>query len=162
MNKMNLGLWIFTSLLLLSSLSQSKDKTISALKKAYKKLKKMLPLFLLMMAGFSFIVTYVPPELIQRSIGVDSGIKGVFTALGLGSIVIMPGFAAFPLCAALKGEGVPYYIIAAFSLSLMNIGIMSFPLEKKFLGSKIAFVRNFFAFFVCVVTVVIVKIIFGE
>ena len=133
-----------------------------ALRKAAFKLGNFLPIFLVLMSGFALIITFIPAELIQKYIGTESGIRGIATAIGLGSISVMPGFAAFPLCAALKGQGIPYYIIAAFSLSLMNVGIVTFPLEKKFLGLKVAVIRNILAILVCIITVIVVKLVFGE
>ena len=159
---MNIALWILTVGLLIFSFIKSKEKTILAVRKAYDKFGKILPLFLLVMAGFALIVTFISSELLQKYIGVESGIKGIATALGLGSISIMPGFVALPLCAALKIKGVPYYIIAALSLSLMNVGIVTFPIEKKYLGFSVAIIRNILAFLVCVIAVFIIKIIFGE
>ena len=159
---MNIFLWLTTAGLLILSLIKSKEKTISALRIALKKFTSILSIFLLVMAGFALIVTFVPTELLQKYIGIESGIKGIALSLGLGSISVMPGFAAFPLCAALKGEGISYYIIAAFSLSLMNVGIVTFPIEKKFLGLSVALLRNLIALIVCIIAVIIVKIVFGE
>jgi uncharacterized membrane protein YraQ (UPF0718 family) len=159
---MNFVIWILTAVLLTFSFIRSKEKTISALKKAYKKLLKILPLFLQVMAGFALVITFISPQIMRRFVGAESGIKGVAAALGIGSISVMPGFAAYPLCAALKAEGIPYYIIAAFSLSLMNVGVVSFPIEKKFLGTSVAVIRNILALIVSIVAVIAVKIIFGE
>jgi len=158
----NYSLWILTAGLLIFSFSKSKETTLLALKKAYQKLQKILPRFLLIMSGFALIITFVSPELMNKYIGIESGIKGIATALGIGSISIMSGFAAFPLCAALRVEGIPYYIIAAFSVSLMSVGVVTFPLEKKFLGTKVAIVRNVLAFAVTIVVVIVMKIVFGE
>ena len=119
-------------------------------------------IFTLVLIGFALLITYLSPELIQKAIGTDSGIAGIILALGLGSISVMPGFAAFPLCAALQSQGIPYYILAAFSLSLMNVGIMTFPIEQKFLGTRVALTRNLLALFVCIITLIIVKMVFGE
>jgi len=159
---MNIFLWITTAGLLILSLIKNKKKTISALRIALKKFTSILSVFLLVMAGFALIVTFVPTELLQKYIGIESGIKGIALSLGLGSISVMPGFVAFPLCAALKGKGISYYIIAAFSLSLMNVGIVTFPIEKKFLGLSVALLRNLIALIVCIIAVIIVKIVFGE
>ncbi len=159
---MNYSLWILTTGLLIFSFSKSKETTLLALKKAYQKLAKILPRFLLVMSGFALIITFVSPELMNKYIGIESGIKGIATALGVGSISIMSGFAAFPLCAALRAEGIPYYIIAAFSVSLMSVGVVTFPIEKKFLGTKVAILRNVLAFAVTIVVVVVMKIVFGE
>ena len=159
---MKITLWIITTVLVILSFSKNKKKTQMALRKAAFKLGNFLPIFLVLMSGFALIITFIPAELIQKYIGTESGIRGIATAIGLGSISVMPGFAAFPLCAALKGQGIPYYIIAAFSLSLMNVGIVTFPLEKKFLGLKVAVIRNILAILVCIITVIVVKLVFGE
>jgi len=159
---MNIFLWIVTAGLLILSFIKSKEKSIFALKIALKKFSSILPLFLFVMASFAVVVTFIPVEIIYKYIGIESGIKGIALSLGLGSISVMPGFAAFPLCAGLKQEGIPFYIIAAFSLSLMNIGIMTFPIEKKFLGVRVALLRNLIALIVCVIAVIIVKLVFGE
>lgn len=159
---MNIFLWITTTGLLIFSLIKNKEKTKTALRIAIRKFTSILSIFFLVMAGFALIMTFVPAELIQKYIGAESGVKGIALSLGLGSVSVMPGFAAFPLCAALKGEGIPYYIIAAFSLSLMNIGIITFPIEKKFLGLSVALIRNLVALIVCIIALIIVKIVFGE
>ncbi len=159
---MNIFLWITTAGLLIFSLIKSIEKTKSAFKIAFKKFTSILSIFLLVMAVFALIVTFVPTELIQKYIGIESGIKGIALSLGLGSVSVMPGFAAFPLCAALKVEGIPYYIIAVFSLSLMNVGIVTFPIEKKILGLRVALIRNLIALVVCVIAALVIKIVFGE
>ena len=159
---MNIALWTITAGALIFSLVKSVEKSKKALKKAFNKFMNILSLFLLVMAGFALIVTFLSSEFLQKYIGIESGIKGIAISLGLGSVAVMPGFAAFPLCAALKGEGIPYYIIAAFSLSLMNVGIVTFPIEKKFLGFSVALIRNIAAFIICIVAVIVIKIVFGE
>ena len=159
---MNYSLLILTVGLLAFSFSKSRENTILALRKAYMKFAKILPQFLIIMAGFALIVTYISPETMRKYIGVQSGIKGIATAIGIGSISIMSGFAAFPLCAALKAEGIPFYVIAAFSVSLMSVGVVTFPLEKKFLGTSVAIIRNMLALVVTIITVIVVKMVFGE
>jgi uncharacterized membrane protein YraQ (UPF0718 family) len=133
-----------------------------ALKKATKMFGGIASLFLLVMAGFALLVTYMSPEFIQQYIGAESGLKGIALSLGIGSVSVMPGFAAFPLCVALKNVGIPYYIIGAFSLALMNVGIVTFPIERKFLGFSVALLRNVLAVVVCVIAVIVIKIVFGE
>ncbi len=158
----NILLWGTTIILLIISLVKSKQKTVLALKTAFKKFISILSLFITVLIAYALIVTFIPGEIIQKYIGSDSGFHGILLSLGLGSITVMPGFIAFPLCAALKADGIPYYIIAAFSLTLMNVGIATFPIERKFLGFSVALSRNILAFCVCIITVLIVKIAFGE
>ena len=159
---MNIILWILTSTLLSISFIKDKKKTILALKKAYKKMLNMTTLFFFVMALFSLAIAFLPPELLNSYIGKESGLKGVLIALGFGSISVMPGFVAFPLGATLKMQGVPYYIIGAFTISLMTICFMTFPLEKKFLGAKVAILRNVISLIISIVATIIIKIVFGE
>jgi len=53
-----------------------------------------------------------------------------------GSITLMPGFIAFPLCGILLKKGVTYMVLSAFSTTLMMVGFVTFPLEKNILGLK--------------------------
>ncbi len=159
---MNIFLWIITAILLVFSFFKDKKKSMKALKMALKKMLNMLPLFLFVMSGFALIITFIPAEIMQKYIGSDSGIRGVLLALGFGSISVMPGFAAFPLCAGLKMQGIPYYVIAGFSVSLMTVGVVTFPIEKKTLGTKIAILRNIVSLFIAITAVFVMKIIFGE
>lgn len=159
---MNLALWIFTGCALVISFIKNKKKTISALKAAYKKFVYILSLFLIIMAGYAVVITFLPPDMMQDYIGAESGLNGIILSLSLGSVSVMPGFAAFPLCAALKSEGIPLYILAAFSISLMNVGVVTFPIEKKYLGVKVAIIRNIIALFISILAVIAFKLVFNE
>jgi hypothetical protein len=44
----------------------------------------------------------------------------------------------------------------------MNVGIVTFPIEKKFLGFSVALIRNLIALIICIIAIIIVKIVFGE
>jgi uncharacterized membrane protein YraQ (UPF0718 family) len=43
-------------------------------------------------------------------------------------------------------NGASYPVIAVFITTLMMVGIVTLPLEKKFFGSKVAFTRNLLSF----------------
>ncbi|MBI9018414.1 MAG: hypothetical protein JEZ07_14270 [Phycisphaerae bacterium] len=159
---MNYILWAVTAIALLVSASKNKAKTIKSLKIAFKRLKKITPLFLVVMTIYALTVSCVSTEFIDHTIGQGSGMVGMFIALGLGSIALMPGFAAFPLCAGLLSQGVSYTVLATFSMALMNVGIVTFPLEVKYLGIKVAIVRNVIGIIISLLTGLIVGIGFGE
>ncbi len=159
---MNIIIWTASIILLIISLIKNREKTLRALKIAWKSFSNIVSIFVLVLALYALLITYISPESIQQAVGVDSGIMGTVIAIGLGSISVMPGFAAFPLCAALYTQGIPFYILAAFSVSLMNVGVVTFPIEKKFLGTRVALVRNLLGLFVTIITVIIVKLVFGE
>ena len=159
---MEWGLTIITLIALFISFCCDRKKTKGALMMAAKRLWKITPLFLLVMLLFSFFISAVPQSLIQQTIGAKSGIMGLLIGLGVGSVALMPGFIAFPLCAMLKTQGVPLYLLAGFSLALMNVGVISFPIQKQYLGWKVAVVRNIIGFLTAIIVAVIVGIIFGE
>ena len=159
---MNIGLWIVTAILLIISFIKDKKKTVKALKKAWKKISSIASLFFFIMALTSLAISFIPPELINSYIGKESGFKGVVLALSFGSISVMPGFIAFPLGATLRMQAIPYYIIGAFTLSLMTVGVVTFPLEKRFLGTKTAIIRNLLSLIISIITAIAIKIAFGE
>jgi len=69
---------------------------------------------------------------------------------------------AFPLSGILLGKGVPYTVIAAFTTTLMMVGVVTFPLEKRFLGARVALVRNLAGLAVALVVSVAIGLFFGE
>jgi uncharacterized membrane protein YraQ (UPF0718 family) len=159
---MSYALWIITALAVILSFIKDKNKSLHALKIGAKKFLNILPLFLVIMAAFAISMTFIPSEALGKIIGKESGLVGVIISLSVGSISVMPGFAAYPMGAALKMQGIPYFIIAGFVLSLMNVGIVSFPLEQKFLGTKVAIIRNLLGLFVSILVLIIIKLIFNE
>ncbi len=54
----------------------------------------------------------------------------------------MPGFIAFPLSGILLSKGVPYMVISAFTTTLMIVGVLSYPVEKAYFGTKVTIMRN--------------------
>jgi len=77
-------------------------------------------------------------------------------------VSMMPGFIAFPLGGLLVAKGVPYMVISAFTTSLMMVGILSFPLEKQYLGVKPALIRNLIALVVSILVATVTGLAFGE
>ena len=87
---------------------------------------------------------------------------GVLIASLIGSITMMPGFIAFPLGGILKQNGVLFMIISAFTTSLMMVGILTFPIEKKYFGTKVAILRNTVSFLIAIIVSIFTGIFFGE
>ena len=74
----------------------------------------------------------------------------------------MPGFVAFPLAGILQNNGVPYMVISAFTTTLMMVGIVTFPLEKAFFGTKVALLRNILGFMIALIVAIGTAFFFGE
>lgn len=125
---------------------KSKEKTIQALKKAWKSFENILPQFLSILLIIGIILSILNANQISQFIGGESGWWGVLLASVIGSITLMPGFIAFPLSAALLKNGAGYMQIAAFISTLMMVGVVTIPLEVKFFGRKATYLRNGLAF----------------
>ena len=106
----------------------------------------LLPLLLLMLALISVVLFLIPNETLIHYMGKGSGIKGWSIAALLGSVALIPGFIAYPLCGILIKSGVAYTTIAVFITTLTMVGIVTLPLEAKFFGWKTSIIRNTLSF----------------
>ena len=73
---------------------------------------------------------------------------GVIVAALVGSIILIPGFVAFPTAAMLLQNGAGIMQIAAFVSTLMMVGIVTMPFEVKYFGRKLTVLRNIFSLLV--------------
>ena len=143
---MDNAIYIFTVFALSLSVYKSKQKTMQALKKAWKSLENILPHLLAIVMVIGVALSYLTPEQISQFMGAESGFWGVFIASIIGSITLIPGFIAFPLSAALLNNGAGVMQIAAFISTLMMVGIITIPLEIQYFGKKAALLRNGLAY----------------
>ncbi len=154
---------ILTIVLLFVSLIFNKQKTTHAIKIALKRVIAILPAFVTVIIFTSIVLSFVSPESIQKVLGASSNRwAGMIIASAVGSIAVMPGFVAFPLAAILKENGVLFMVISAFTTTLMMVGIVTFPIERAFLGTKVALFRNFISLLIALTVAVITGFIFGE
>jgi len=133
-----------------------------ALKIAWKKFAKIIPAILTMMILVSIILFLIPDTMISRYLGNNSRFVGVVFASTFGSIALMPGFIAYPLCGILLKKGVSYMVLAAFTTTLMMVGILTYPVEKEYFGVKVTIVRNVISFGIALIIALIIGICFGE
>ena len=155
-------LYITTALALLISFIVNKEKTIKAVKMAYKKLAKISPAFLGLIIVISFILYIVPEEVISKFLGNDNKFISVLLASFIGSITLLPGPIAYPLGGVLLNEGVPYMVVSAFTTTLMMVGVLTVPIEKEYFGTKITVVRNIISFLIALAVALMTGIFFGE
>ena len=155
-------LYIVTILLLVVSTCVSRVKTVRALRITCKRFAKVAPAFILMLALVSVALYLLPDKTIASMLARDNKWVATFGALALGSLSVMPGFIAFPLCGILLEQNALYMVISAFSTSLMMVGIVTFPLEKSYLGTRLTFVRNVVSLFIAVAIAIVTGFFFGE
>ncbi len=139
-------LYGITIVLLLLSFFKDRKKTSMALKKGWKAFDNILPEFLVVILFVGVMLAVLDPQTISKLIGKNSGWVGVILAATVGSITLIPGFVAFPTAALLLQAGAGYMQIGAFISTLMMVGVVTFPVEKKYFGTKLTIVRNVMAF----------------
>ncbi|PKM57765.1 MAG: permease [Firmicutes bacterium HGW-Firmicutes-3] len=137
----------YTASILLTILSYFKDKqkTMMALKKAYKAFTNLLPALIPMILFVGIMLTLVSPDIIGKLLGDESGLTGIIIGAVLGSIVFMPSFVAFSLGENLLIGGAGYPQVAVFISTLMAVGISSLAIELKYFNKKTTILRNIFA-----------------
>ncbi len=136
---------ILTLCFIILSLLFDSRKTIRGIKKGMKMFINLLPILLLMLALVSIVLFLIPNETLVRYLGEGSGVKGWITAAGVGSVALIPGFIAYPLCGILINSGVAYSVIAVFITTLMMTGFITLPVEAKFFGWRTSIIRNLFS-----------------
>ncbi|HWP80645.1 MAG TPA: hypothetical protein VN446_08390 [Candidatus Acidoferrum sp.] len=145
-----------TALLLGLSWLKDKDKTKTALKRAWKSFENILPQFLSVILLIGMMLSVLDKSVISRLLGQGSGAAGYLLAAAIGSVTLIPGFVAFPLAALLLAAGAGYGQITMFVTTLMMVGVVTLPVETKCFGKKLAVRRNLLALgFAAVISLVI-------
>ena len=140
-----ISLWIITGAALLVSLAADLRKTRAAIFKGLKMFAGIIPLLLGVLAAVSLVLASVTPQLLERILS-GTGLLPFLSALGVGSIALIPGFIAYPLAALLRQNGATVPVLAAFITSLMMVGVLTLPLEARYFGWRAALLRNGLAF----------------
>jgi uncharacterized membrane protein YraQ (UPF0718 family) len=139
-------LYLITIVLLILSWRRDKGKTRFALRRGYRSFMGILPLMMAIFMIIGFIQAWLTEDDISKLIGAESGLLGVSIAALGGSIVLMPGFVAFPLAASLLETGAGLPQVVAFLTTLMMVGLATLPLEITYFGRRAALVRNICGF----------------
>ena len=150
-----------TAALLILSFFKDRQKTLKALKKAWKAFENILPQFLAILLLIGLMLSVLSPETISSIIGRESGWVGILLAALLGSITLIPGFIAFPLAAALLSNGAGLTQIAVFVSTLMMVGIVTMPVEMKYFGKRATLTRNGLAFVFSIVVALVIGGVLG-
>ena len=159
---MNIVLYGGTAILLALSFQKDREKSMKALKKAWKAFENILPQFLVVILMVSLLLSLLDHATILRIIGTESGWIGVLIASLVGSVTLIPGFVAFPTAALLLQGGAGYMQIGAFISSLMMVGVVTIPVERKYFGLRLTVGRNLLAFLFSVIVALVIGMVMGE
>lgn len=155
-------LYSLASICFVFSAIANKQKTIKSLKTAWNLFVKIIPFLLVTLTLVSVILFYLPDHAIAKYLGENDVLIGAVMASVIGAVSLLPGFITFPLCGLLLNQGVSYTVLAAFTTSLMMVGIVTFPIEKKYFGTKLTIIRNVTAFIIAIIISIVIGIIYGE
>jgi uncharacterized membrane protein YraQ (UPF0718 family) len=140
---------------------RDREKTMGSLLAAWRFFRSMaLPVFITLWA-IGFLLSFLSPQLISRTVGQNSGWQGIVLAALFGSIVLIQAFIAFPLAGSLLRQGASVGAIAAFVTTLVMVGVVTAPMEMKFFGKKFTFWRNFLSFIFALLIALIMGILLG-
>jgi uncharacterized membrane protein YraQ (UPF0718 family) len=128
-----------------------RKKTMMGLKKGWKMFQNIAVPFVNILILVSLAFYAVPPSLIVRYLGPESGWAGQMIAAIVGSITLIPGFISYPIAAVLIAAGASYAIVATFMTTLMMVGVVTLPLEIRYFGAKVAILRNALNFIAAIV-----------
>ena len=155
-------IYALTVLLLAVSYFADRRKTVRALRVALRRFTRITPAIVVMLVLVAVALYFLPERAMIHLLVPESRWAAVGTALGLGSVSIMPGFVAFPLCGVLLERGALYMVLSAFSTSLMMVGVLTFPMERSYLGVRLALVRNLVSLVIALVVAIVTGLVFGE
>ena len=134
------------ALLLLFSFLKDKRKTLLSLKKAWKMFTGVLPQFVAILLFVGVALAVLSPETIRRMIGEETGFIGMLLASLVGAFSLVPVMIAFPIVSELLKSGAGIIQMAVFVSTLTTVGLITIPIETKYLGKKAAVLRNVLAF----------------
>jgi len=149
---------IFALGCLIVSLVKDRAKTKQSIKVAIKSFFRILPTVLIIIIFIGLLLGFVPPSVISKIVGEQSGFAGILLVALFGAIVHIPALISFPLAGSLLKSGASVAAVAAFIATLTMIGTITLPLEIKELGKKMALLRNGIGFIIAIIIALIMGI----
>ena len=146
MNYFTIFLYAAAAALAALSFIKDRNKTLTALKKAWRSFEGILPQLLAIILLVSASLAYLEPRVISRIVGSESGWAGVLIASAVGAVALIPGFIAFPTAALLLQSGAGLMQMGAFVSSLMMVGVVTAPVEARYFGKRATLLRNGLAY----------------
>lgn len=131
---------------LLLSWVKDADRTALALARARRTFLSILSPLITVLLLVALALTALPPELLLKIMGEESGLGGVLAASIAGSVTLVPGFAAFPMGKMLLENGAGIAQIGVLISTLMMVGAVTLPLERALFGWRASLARNLLAY----------------
>ncbi len=143
-NGIVVGIWIFL-------LVKNRSKGWKMLRVGWQTIFDMLPLILIIISALGVFSSFVGKDEISKYLGAQSGSKGFFFISIVSSFMQIPGIIAFPIAAMLLQSGATIAVVAVFACASTMSSIITLPIEMKYLGRKLPFLRIGLTYIVCVI-----------
>jgi uncharacterized membrane protein YraQ (UPF0718 family) len=136
--------FLYAAALILLFLSWQRDraKTKAALRKAWNSCMGVLPLFLGILLCMGLLLSFVDESVLKQAVGAESGMLGILFSGIVGSITLIPAFAAYPAAAELLRVTGGWAQITMLITTLMMVGLVTLPMEIRFFGLRASLWRN--------------------
>ena len=144
---------------LIVSFVKDKEKTKKVLRTALRSFTNILPQSITILTLIAFFLTVLNPQQVSWVLGRESGVLGLGIGAAIGSITLIPPFVALPLIASLLKSGAGYPQVTAFLTTLTMVGVVTLPVEIKYLGRKTALKRNAFAVIYAFIAAAVIGVI---
>lgn len=141
------------------SISKDKDKTLMSLSQAKNMMGSMLSDIIGILLLIGLVLTIIPADWIESTIGGESGLIAVIISAVIGTITLIPAFVAFPLIGSLRENGAGIMTLTAFLTTLTMVGFITMPLEVKTFGKKFTFARNIVSFVFAILIALLMGVI---
>lgn len=129
------------------------------MKKTRNMMKNMIGDIMAIIFLIGLILTFIPPETIEKVLGSDNILMATLISAFAGSVTLIPAFVAFPLVGSFVNLGASIIPAVAFLTTLTMVGVVTFPLEKREFGTAFALTRNLFSFGMAIVIAVVMGVI---
>ena len=146
MDPFTIILWVVTLTWFFISLKKDKDKTLKSIKGSSGMMKNLGGQIIAILFLIGLILTFLPPETIEKYMGQSNPVISSVVSALVGSITLIPAFVAFPLVGSLIDAGANIVPMVAFLTTLTMVGVVTFPLEQKEFGTKFTLARNGLSF----------------
>lgn len=141
------------------SFHKDREKTGRAVQKAWKMMRNVLPYFLVILLLTGTALRVLTPQAIQNLIGSQSGIRGMALSAVTGAVALVPVLAVFPVVSELLKNGAGTAQMAVFISALTTVGLVTLPLESRYLGIRAAVLRNLLFFLFAFLTSFVLGVI---
>ena len=143
--------WAVALILTVISMVKDRKKTVLAMKQAKGMMSGMLSDIVAIIFLIGLILTFLPPETIRTTLNETNTLVSTLLAALAGSVTLIPAFVAFPLIGSLVDAGADKIPAVAFLTTLTMVGVVTFPLERKEFGTKLALTRNLLSFLFAII-----------